>query len=147
MDRYAYLLEHLYCNDSRRLRAFAASGPGRFSRHLQRSRETMLRRCARGGGISQDDRRGLSAIGDGSMPDPESAAHAAEGAEAVRSALNALEPSDQLLLRLRFYHDLAAREIAEVMGFPTQFHVYRRLRSVLALLSKQLPRAYTGDIP
>ena len=47
---------------------------------------------------------------------------------------------------LSFYEELAAREIADVMGFPSQFHVYRRLRSVLALLARRLPRAYTGDI-
>ena len=34
MDRYTYLLDHLYRNDFRRLRAFAAIGPGRFTTWL-----------------------------------------------------------------------------------------------------------------
>jgi RNA polymerase sigma factor (sigma-70 family) len=171
MDRYTYLLDHLHHNDCRRLRAFAAAGPGRFSTwlvvvarrlFLDYHRERYGRRPP--GAAAQGDESAalrarrrfltemigeeipLSAIEDGSVPNPEAAAQAAERAEAVRSALNALEPRDQLLLKLRFYEELAAREIADVMGFPSQFHVYRRLRSVLALLARRLPRAYTGDI-
>ena len=172
MDRYTYLLDHLYHNDCRRLRAFAAAGPGRFSTwlvvvarrlFLDYHRQRYGRRPP--GPAAQGDESAafrarrrlladtigeealLSGIEDRSVANPEAAAQAAERAEAVRSALRALEPRDQLLLKLRFYEELAAHEIADVMGFPSQFHVYRRLRTVLATLARRLPRAYTGDIP
>ena len=172
MDRYAYFLEHLHCNDFRRLRAFAAIGPGRFSTwlvvvarrlcldyHRQRygrvrgttpeeGRETtassaMRRHLAEMAG----DEMSLSAIQDCSTPDPEVTTAAAECREALHAAVSSLEPRDKLLLTLRFDKELAAHEIAEIMGFATQFHVYRRLRAVLAALARQVPREYVGAIP
>ena len=93
------------------------------------------------------DETSLSAIEDCSTPDPEVATYAAECREALHVAVSSLEPRDKLLLTLRFDKELAAHEIAEVMGFPTQFHVYRRLRAVLATLGRRVPRAYVEAIP
>jgi DNA-directed RNA polymerase specialized sigma subunit len=54
--------------------------------------------------------------------------------------LSRLDSRDALLLTLRFEEDLPAARIASVMGFPSQFHVYRRLRTVLGDLRRQLQR-------
>jgi RNA polymerase sigma factor (sigma-70 family) len=171
MDRYTYLLEQLHRNNFRRLRVFAASGPGRFSTwlvvvarrllldyHRQRYGRTrpppadriettassaMRRHLAEMVG----EEISLSGIEDCSVPEPEVAMHAAERTKAVRAAVSSLEPRDQLLLRLRFEEGLPAHAIADVLGFPTQFHVYRRLRAVLALLGRLLPREHIEAIP
>jgi DNA-directed RNA polymerase specialized sigma subunit len=37
-----------------------------------------------------------------------------------------------LLLTLRFEDELSAAEIADILGMPSQFHVYRRLKVILA---------------
>jgi len=167
MDRYSYVLEHLYCDDFRRLRVFAAAGPARFSTWLvviarrlvlDYHRELYGRNrvpVAEGGAETRESsvmRRHLaemvaedvplSAIRDWSMPHPEAATYAAERNGALQAAVSSLEPRDQLLVRLRFDKELGAREIADLMGFPTQFHVYRRLRVVLAVLCRRVPPAY-----
>ncbi len=49
-----------------------------------------------------------------------------------------LAPADRLLLTLRFDDELSAREIAEVLGLPTPFHVYRRINALLNLLRRNL---------
>jgi RNA polymerase sigma factor (sigma-70 family) len=166
MDRYTYLLEQLSHNDYRRLRAFAALGPGRFTTWLVVVARRLLldhhrQRYGRPRLIAAKDREEAraasamrrrlvdmvgeelhpSAIGDWST-NPEYKTYAAECARALQAAANSLEPRDQLLLKLRFDGDLGARAIAEVMGFPTQFQVYRRLKVVLAALRQMVPRAY-----
>jgi RNA polymerase sigma factor (sigma-70 family) len=174
MDRYTYLLEQLSRNEFRRLRAFAALGPGLFSTwlvvvahrilvdyHRQRYGRLRLDAAKRGEEARNASllRRQLaemigeelhaSAPGDEST-DPEGRTCAAECTAAIQTAVSSLDPRDQLLLNLRFNKDLAAREIAGVMGFPTPFHVYRRLRAVLAVLRRTVPPAYqeyVGGIP
>jgi len=39
---------------------------------------------------------------------------------------------------LRFEDDVSVRGIAQALGFPTPFHVYRRLSGVLAPLRRSL---------
>ena len=171
MDRYSYFLEQLYRNDFQRLRAFAAIGPGRFTTwlvvvarrlcldyHRQRYGRTRppsgheRKETAASLAIRRQlaemvgDEVPLSAIEDCSRPDPEVTACTAEWREALRAAVSSLEPRDRLLLTLRFDKDLPAHEIVEIMGFPTQFHVYRRLRAVLATLGRLVPRAYAEAI-
>jgi RNA polymerase sigma factor (sigma-70 family) len=167
MDRYTYLLEQLYQNDFHRLRAFAATGPGRFTTWLvvvarrllldyhrqrygrirpltgasgeeTRATSTLRRRLVEMVG----DDAALATICDSSVPDPEVAAFRAERTVALQAAVSSLEPRDKLLLTLRFDQELPTTEIAEIMGFPTQFHVYRRLRAVLARLGSLLPPEY-----
>jgi RNA polymerase sigma factor (sigma-70 family) len=172
MDRYTYLLEHLYRNDFRRLRAFVAIGPGRFSTWLvvvarrlildyHRQRYGRIRPATANNHDQTrtssamrwhlaemvGDELPLSAIEDGSIPGPEHATYEGERTEALRAAVSALEPRDKLLLTLRFDKELPAREIADVMGFPTQFQVYRRLSVVLAMVGKCLSREYLEAIP
>jgi DNA-directed RNA polymerase specialized sigma subunit len=69
-------------------------------------------------------------------PDTEFAA--AERSRTVAAIISRLEARDQLLLRLRFEDELSAQQIANILAFPTQFHVYRRLRCVLTRLETEL---------
>ncbi len=64
----------------------------------------------------------------------------AELYDALRASLAALTPRDVLLLKLRFVDDLAAQEIARLLGMPTPFHVYRRLNALLTDLRHALTR-------
>jgi DNA-directed RNA polymerase specialized sigma subunit len=66
----------------------------------------------------------------------------------VESVLSGLAPRDRLLLRLRFEDDLSVRQIAEVLGFATVFHVYRHLNALLATVRSQLEaRGIAGSEP
>jgi len=174
MDRYAHLLDQLSRDDFHRLRGFTAVGPGRFSTwlvvvahrllvdyHRQRYGRLRLETAADRHGVRTAARlrRQLvemvgeelhpSAIGDTST-DPEGGTYGADCTAALQAALNRLEPRDQLLLNLRFDKELPAREIAYIIGFRSQFHVYRRLKTVFAELRRMLPQAfgeYVGAIP
>jgi RNA polymerase sigma factor (sigma-70 family) len=57
---------------------------------------------------------------------------------ALRTALARLAPTHRLLLTLRFEDDLPVREIAKLLRYPTPFHVYRTLNTVLAELRRSL---------
>ena len=75
------------------------------------------------------------------MPAPLSADREAIQAErdaGLRAALGALPAGDRLLLTLRFEDDLSASRISGILGFPTPFHVYRRLNAVLGQLRAAL---------
>ncbi len=166
MDRYTYLLEQLCRDDFRRLRAFGAQGRARFTTWLvvvvRRSLLDYHRhRYGRARGLTPADReeaRAASALRrrlvemvgekldaadiEDSSHDLERGTYATECGEALQAALCDLEPRDQLLVKLRYDSELAAREIADLLGFPTQFHVYRRLNAVVALLRQTVPAAY-----
>ncbi len=174
MDRYTYLLDHLSRDDYRRLRAFVALGPGRFTTWLvvvarrllidyQRRRYGRLRletaedpQKVRNAALVRwrlaemvGDEMQLCLMGDAAT-DLEAGAFAADCTTALQTVLKCLEPHDQLLLNLRFDKELSAREIAHIIGCPSQFHVYRRLKAVLAALRQLLPQAYSeyvGLIP
>ncbi|MFW6039907.1 MAG: RNA polymerase sigma factor, partial [Gemmatimonadota bacterium] len=57
---------------------------------------------------------------------------------ALGRAMHGLEPRDRLLLALRFEDGHSARKIAEIMDYPGQFHVYRRVNKVLTGLREEL---------
>jgi RNA polymerase sigma factor (sigma-70 family) len=162
MDGYAYLLEQLRRDDFRRLRGYVddaatkfttwlvvvarrmyldylrsrygrppgAGAPGNRARALRRQLVDLL--------VEELDASGRS--DPAAADDPESRLRASELTRALTGALAALEPRDRLLLGLRFDEALPAREIARVMGFPTPFHVYRRLNALLASLRAALQR-------
>ncbi|MBA3556159.1 MAG: sigma-70 family RNA polymerase sigma factor [Gemmatimonadales bacterium] len=151
MARYLFILEELRRDDFARLRRFAADGRGRFSTWLvvvaRRLCVDHHRRCYgrnRTAGPAPQmrsparqarqrltdlcgDSRALDAVADLAQLDP-------------LEALDELEPSDRLLLKLRYEQDLTAREIAALLGLPTPFHVYRRARAICALLRDRLTR-------
>ena len=163
MDAYAWLLEHLREDDSRRLRGFSPAGKAKFTTWLVvvarrlcvdflrhqggRTREPVAGRDPSRNG--QEFRRRLLHLAGESIEldtlrDPATGPDAdlsqAEMRGALQSALQDLPPADQLLLTLRFHDNLQAAEIARVLRLPSQFHVYRRLDRVLGQLRQGLGR-------
>lgn len=155
-DAYAFVLEKLREKDFRRLRSFDPAGTGKFSTWLvvvvrrlaidhRRSRHGRPRAEPDG---RPDPRAGLerlasvvddvTSLPDPRATDPEEAAQRAETLQALEQCFRALPPGEQLLLTLRFQDDLSVREVAETMGLPTVFHVYRRLRKALDRLREAL---------
>ncbi|HSR42477.1 MAG TPA: sigma-70 family RNA polymerase sigma factor, partial [Longimicrobiales bacterium] len=172
MNRYAFVLEKLQEDEFRRLRRFRADGQARFSTWLVvvtrricvdylRSRYGRVRPGAWDG--TGDDhalqvRRRLAdllteelrldGVPDPTALDPEAELRASELRSALQEEVEALDPRDRLLLKLRFQDDLTGREIAELMEYPTLFHVYRRLKKVLAVLRERLEgRGVEGPRP
>jgi RNA polymerase sigma factor (sigma-70 family) len=153
MDAYAYLLEQIRREDFRRLRGYVADGRTKFTTWLVVvARRVCLDHLRQRYGRPQESvtpdreahaaRRRLvdllaeeldvSGVADATAAgNPETQLRANELSRALAGALAGLEPRDRLLLKLRFEDGLPAREIAHVMGFTTQFHVYRRLNAVL----------------
>jgi RNA polymerase sigma factor (sigma-70 family) len=164
LDRYAYMLDELRRHEFRRLRAYAADGRGRFSTWLtvvarrlcldhfrqqygrvrspDRSRgdslgsRTVRRRLSDLTGPIED----LSRLPDPAVRDPGELVDERDREAAVGRILGELSPSDQLLLRLRFEEGLTAREIAPLLGLPSQFHVYRRIETVCGMVRARLTR-------
>lgn len=80
--------------------------------------------------------------------DPERGVRLRELRDALTRAMGGLEPRDRLLLAMRFADDRSARIIAEAMDYPSQFHVYRRLKKVLATLRSDLEdHGFDGPAP
>lgn len=158
MDSYAYVLEALREDAHRRLRAYSADGRGSFSTWLvvvarrlcldfRRHKYGRARDASPEGRASHAARRRLvDLVTDETeiaelardVADPADELQEREQSAALDAAMQGLKPRDRLLLALRFEDDLSAREIAQVMGMPTQFHVYRRLNQVFALLRDRL---------
>jgi RNA polymerase sigma-70 factor (ECF subfamily) len=162
MDRYAYVLEQLRSNDYRRLRSFEAGHGARFSTWLVVIAQRLAvdfhrRRFGRATSTSEapsehadirrrlaelvSDQADLTQLPDPSALDPQAAMIRAERGEALDSAVGALSSRDRLLLSLKFVDDASAAQIAAAMGFPTQFHVYRRIKKIL----KELHGSLGGD--
>lgn len=160
MDRYRYLVEALSANDHRRLRGYRVDSRSSFAAWLTVVSRRLCVDFERSRGGRADRGVGDDSTGDrrkirrrlldlsGTLEDPDSLASSETGAAetleveerraALERALGELPPRDRLLLKLRFEDDLSVREIADVMGFPSVFHVYRRLRPVLASIKGTL---------
>jgi RNA polymerase sigma factor (sigma-70 family) len=153
MDRYAYALERLQEHDFHRLRTYRPDGGTKFTTWLlvvfrrlclDHYRQRYGRSPARERAHSAtDDRRLRRQLADGltgrvdpelieapGRESPEAELTSRHRAERLSGALSALPPADRLLLKFRFEDDLSASEIAKAMGFPTPFHVYRRLNAL-----------------
>ena len=166
MERYTYILDKLYEGDYHRLRAFQADGRARFSTWLtvaarrlcldhHRSRygrdrsapgssASTLRSLRRNLIDSLDLGIDTDQVSDSRAPSAESGTIRDERDTKLVAELSALPPRDRLLLALRFEDDLSAARIADIAGYPTPFHVYRRLKSVLSHLRDAL-RAHGID--
>lgn len=165
MDAYAFLLDQLRKDDYRRLRAYAADGRSKFTTWLvvvarrlcldhHRHKYGRMRDDSLEAGARRGVRRRLvdlvsaevdpGAVADEASADPEAALLGREQADRLTAALSGLEPRDRLLLTLRFEDDLSAREIGELLGFPTPFHVYRRLTAVLGVIRERLDHGPRG---
>ncbi len=154
MDAYTYLLDQLEQQDFRRLRAYNPATGSRFAAWLvvvaRRTCVDRLREKYGRAGEPQSLRRRLADLlgseldpqttADPSLKNPESELRKRQLADALAAALNRLAPSDRLLLTLRFEDELSAREIGQLLHFPSPFHVYRRLNAVLADLKASLER-------
>ena len=158
MDAYAHVLEALRRDGFRRLRAYVPDDRTKFTTWLvvvtrrlciDRLRQQFGRLSSADSGqpdVHITHRRLADLVSDvdpdllsrPSHDDPGSGLESEERHHAIRTSVAALDPRDRLLLGLRFEQNLSAREIAGLMGFPTPFHVYRRLNAVLALLKQSL---------
>jgi RNA polymerase sigma factor (sigma-70 family) len=166
MDRYTYSLERLRERDFQRLRAYVPDGrtkfttwlvvvarrlcldhyrerygrsPGAPSRNPEgnpdRLSDPPIRRQLADSFLQRLDPEVLAAP---TRSSPESEVHRSQQLACLKTALSTLEPGDQLLLKLRFEDGLSAREIAQVVGSPSLFHIYRRLNAILRILRRQL---------
>ena len=161
MDRYRYVIEGLHRDDFKRLKAYVADGRSQFTTWLvvvsrRLCHDYYRSRYGRDRGAhgpvsasgATEVRRKLadliageldpSLVADTATRDPEHSLRKSQLHEALQSAVMTLGPRDRLLLKLRFEDDVPVREISEAMRFPSVFHVYRRLKTVLGLLREQL---------
>lgn len=156
-DAYTFVLDKLREDDYRRLRSFQPAGSGAFATWLvvvvrrltiDHHRARHGRRRGPGAEDRPDPRAALDRLAsavedvttlpDAGATDPEMATQRAEVVEALEACVRELPTSDRLLLTLRFHDDLSASEVAEALGLPTAFHVYRRLRKTLERLRHAL---------
>ena len=153
MDGYTYILDQLRADDFRRLRRFRTGGSASFTawlavvacrlcldqrrRRYGRTRRTADLDCVH----ARAARRRLvdlvgewietAELADAEAADPEARLLAGERRRKLDAALAGLDDRGRLLLKLRFGHGCTAREIAELMGCPNQFCVFRELDRVL----------------
>jgi len=142
MDAFAWILDRLREDDFRRLRAFTADGRSEFSTWLvvvarrlclDWYRAKYGRDRSRTAPSTSDERgtrrRLVDLVGDSidetrlaDAPDaaPDITLVAAELAEALHRAIAELEPSDRLLIKLRFDDGLSAADIADFLRLPTR---------------------------
>ena len=158
MDAYTLVLDHLRADDHRRLREFARDPRCRVTTWLvvvtrrvcldlyrqrygrpgtEGDREPRRTRRRLQDLVAEElDLHELSADGD----ETDGPLRHSELHDALQRALADLAPRDLLMLKLRFADDLAAQEIARLLGFPSPFHVYRRLNALFAELRSGLQR-------
>lgn len=161
MDGYAYLLEQLRRDGFRRLRAYVPDSRSKFTTWLvvvarRICLDRIRSRYGRAAQAGPDDREArasrrrlvdllaeqldASTLPGPATDDPEMQLRGNELHRALAAVLGDLQPPDRLLLKLRFEDGLPAREIGQVMGFPTPFHVYRRLNALLGQVRVALER-------
>lgn len=167
MDYYTFILEHLHQHDCARLRGYAVQPQSEFATWLvvvarrlclDRYRQQYGRVRPVTGRRSdlqsrQSDRRIRRQLVDlvttpdtaFEVPDPsglraDDAVGRAELIALVDAAMQHLPVRERLLLRLRFEDGMPARLIADRLGVPTPFHVYRALRTALGHLRSELAR-------
>jgi len=159
MDAYMEILEHLRADDHRRLREFARAPRCRVSTWLvvvsrrvclDLYRQRYGRPTSEGGREQRRARRRLQDLvaeelelhepATGESGETDAPLRQSELHDALQHALADLPPRDLLVLKLRFVDDLAAQEIARLLGFPSPFHVYRRLNTLFAELRSALHR-------
>lgn len=167
MDAYVYVLEHLRREDCHRLRGFKDDGRARFTTWLVVVARRLcldFHRTRYGRQVSDDtsldgatrrrlvdlvsDELDSSSIPDASMLPADGVLQQSELSASLAQVLDSLEPRERLLLTLRFEDGTSAPRIARLMGYPTPFHVYRHLNTIMAGLRKQLQdRGIEGPVP
>lgn len=170
MDAYACLLEKLGEDGCRRLRAYSVDPRSKFTTWLVvvARRICVDHRRSRYGRLRMDEsttererlgmRRNLLALGGDTdlldaIPDEANISAVAslemeELSATLTTLRSSLAPADRLLLSLRFDNEIPVAEIATILGYPSQFHVYRKINSLLAELKAQLgARGYENATP
>lgn len=162
LDAYTWSIERLKEDDCHRLRRFSEAGGTLFSTWLvvvvrrlcldflrhkrgRRSKDADDRRSEQ----SQLRRRLVDLAGESTDLDRLQDAESDAGSQfalqelhrALEAAVESLPATDRLLLSLRFEDGLSAAEIARVTNARSQFHVYRRIKTVLEILRKRLTEA------
>ena len=161
MDGYAHVVERLREECYRRLRAYTPHLTTRFTTWLVVVARRLLLDYQRHrygrprseNGTRRDERTVRRRLEDlvaaeidpdqlatSSSNSPDLGVRREELTRALRQALDELDPSDRLLLALRFEDDRPVREIAATMKLPTVFHVYRRVGAALSQLKRALAR-------
>ena len=159
MDAYACVLEKLRDDDYRRLTEYRVDARSTFSTWLavvarrvaldhirhrygrtDRHDETVLEsRASRRRLVDLiSSEQKMTELPQSSDRNPDRALEERELLQNLDCALEKLRPNELLLVRLRFYDGLSAREIASILSLPTAFHVYRGLNLVLAKLRRVL---------
>jgi RNA polymerase sigma factor (sigma-70 family) len=162
MDAYTFVLEQLREHDCQRLRTYDAHDGARFSTwllvvarrlcvdfHRRRyGRPQSTRENPTTGTLDRATRRRLvdlaadeidiDSLSDSQDDSPEARIRSTELRQALASALDDLDPAERLLLVMRFEDERSAAAIARALGFPTPFHVYRRLAHIFARLRAAL---------
>jgi RNA polymerase sigma-70 factor, ECF subfamily len=158
MDAYTHLLEQLPQDDNRRLKQYLEDAGAQFTTWLvivarrlcidflrqrygrapptpsRMADHAMRRRLEDLVGVEIGELTGLTEPGAG----PDEKLRRRDLDSALRTCLAQLSPAHRLLLTLRFEDDLPVREIAKLLRYPTPFHVYRTLNSLLAELRRSL---------
>ena len=160
MDAYAYLLDRLRADDCRRLKQYVSDTNSKFTTWLVVVARRLCVDHHRGkfgrlrdrGSAEERNRLGLrqrlerlevqtneiDAVEDEAARGPAELLDARELNGELEVLMASLEAADRLLLRLRFEDELPASEIATLLRFPSQFHVYRRINSLLATMKVKL---------
>jgi RNA polymerase sigma factor (sigma-70 family) len=161
MNRYRFALEELRRDDFSRLRGYSADGRSSFSNWLivvtnrlcvdyHRKKYGRVRGDATEGDAAElralrrrlldFDVEPLKAprMPDDAADDPEKALRIRERDQALADALAHLPALDRLLLKLRFEDDRPVRQIADLLEYPSVFHVYRRIKKLCAQLREDL---------
>ncbi len=157
MDAYAHVLEQLHENNCRRLRAFSPDGRARFTTWLvvvvrrlclDYRRSRYGRQKADVEPIERDTRRRLedligADIDPASIPDTnpqnvDAELMSAELTAGLARVLEDLPARERLLLAMRFEDGQSVPRIAQQLGYPTPFHVYRHLNALLDRLRERL---------
>lgn len=156
MDGYLHVIEALEANEFRRLRSYSESGAASFTTWLvavcrrlcvDEHRRKFGRVRSTDGDESHVSRWNLASLAsavesldglESEAPGPADIVDSAERTSALEAALDELDTSDRLLIRLRFTDGLPVPRIARILGEPTPFTVYRRLDRILAQLKRDL---------
>jgi RNA polymerase sigma factor (sigma-70 family) len=169
MDRYTFTLECLRAEDFKRLRRYEPHSQAKFTTWLvvvarrlclDHHRRVYGRpRQATDRTVDEHEvrRRLVDFVMEEVDPDTvvstngsgaDAVVRARELLGALDAALGTLGPEERLLLRLRFEDEVPVSDIARILGVPTVFHVYRRIKKVLARLRSDLEaRGVEGPTP
>jgi RNA polymerase sigma factor (sigma-70 family) len=166
MDAYTHVLGQLRAEDSRRLRQYIEDPRSLFTtwlvavtRHLcldhLRQRYGRYRGDPSKDPAGKRDRRRLVDLVaeeiDPADPPPDPDAGADEQLRrrdlttALEASLALLPPAHRLLLAMKFEDDRSAREIGDLLHYPTPFHVYRALNALLRELRASLAQKGISD--